>query len=73
MLDVFALLALVAELEAASRVAADLSARDLAVAERLGDDHILVHAAICGNENEQFQESLNESNSVGLENLQGQK
>lgn len=53
-LDVFALLALVAKLEAASRVAADLSARDLAVAERLGDDHVLVHAAICGHQIEQF-------------------
>lgn len=48
MLDVFAFLTLVAELEAAHRVAADLSARHLAIAERLGDDHVLVHAAICG-------------------------
>lgn len=74
MLDVFAFLTLVAELEAAHRVAADLSARHLAVAERLGDDHVLVHAAICGKKkkNVQFQENLNKFNSEGLDNLHGQ-
>lgn len=46
-LDVFAFLTLVAELEAAGWVAADLSAGHLAVAKRFGDDHVLVHAAIC--------------------------
>lgn len=46
-LDVFAFLTFVAELEAAGWVAADLSAGHLAIAKRFGDDHVLVHAAIC--------------------------
>lgn len=47
MLDFFALLALVAELDAAGRVAADLPAGHLAVTKRFGDDHVLIHAAVC--------------------------
>ena len=47
MLDVSAFLALIAEPEAAGRVAANLSAGHPAVAERFGDDNVLVHAAVC--------------------------
>lgn len=47
MLDFFAFLALVAEPEAPSRVAADLSAGYLAVAEGFGDDHVLIDAPVC--------------------------
>lgn len=47
MLDLFAFLTLVAEPEASSRVAADLSAGYLAVTKGLGDDHVLVDAPIC--------------------------
>lgn len=47
MLDVFALLTLVAELDAAGGVAADLSAGHPAVAERFSDHHVLVHVAAC--------------------------
>ena len=46
MLDVSALLTLPAELEAASGVAANLSAGHPAVAERFRDHHVLVHAAV---------------------------
>lgn len=46
-LDFFAFLALVTEPEAPSRVAADLSAGYLAVAEGFGDDHVLVDAPVC--------------------------
>lgn len=56
MLDVFAFLTLVAELEAAGRVASDLPARHLAVAEGFGDDHVLVHAAVCCKESARFEE-----------------
>lgn len=47
MLDLFALLALIAELDAAGRVATDLPAGHPAVAEGFRDDHVLVHIAIC--------------------------
>lgn len=47
MLDFFAFLALVAEPEAPGRVAADLPAGYLAVAEGFGDDHVLVDAPVC--------------------------
>lgn len=47
MLDLFAFLALVAELEAPGGVAADLSAGYLAVAEGFGDNHVLVDAPVC--------------------------
>lgn len=44
---VLALLALLPELDAAGRVSPDLPAGHLAVAERFGDDHIFVDAAVC--------------------------
>lgn len=47
MLDVSAFLALVAEHEAAGGVAANLSAGHPAAAERFGDNHVLVHTAVC--------------------------
>lgn len=51
MLDFFAFLALVAELDAAGRVATDLPAGHLAVAEGPGDDHVLIHTAVCKSKN----------------------
>lgn len=48
MLDLFAFLTLITELEAAGWVAANLSAGHPAVAERFGDDHVLIQAAVCG-------------------------
>lgn len=47
MLDLFAFLTLVTELDAAGRVAANLPAGHLSVAKRFGDDDVLIHAAVC--------------------------
>lgn len=49
-LDFFALLTLVAELEAAGWVATDLSAGHPAVTVRFGDDHVLIYVTICVND-----------------------
>ena len=46
-LYVLALLALVAELDAAGRVSPDLPAGHLSGAERFGDNHVFVDAAVC--------------------------
>lgn len=50
MLDVFALLTLVTELDAAGRVSANLPAGHPAVSKGFGDHHVLVHVGVCKTE-----------------------
>lgn len=77
MLDVSAFLTLVTELDAAGWVTANLSAGHPAVAERFGDDNILIHAAVCDNTQKYSLEVcfyfVNSQPSVSQVNMYGLK